>query len=61
MRSSFIVVLGLAGILMIGACSSSTDEKLKTNANSNSATASNNPANSNTVVMTNGQQMTPPM
>lgn len=62
MRSGFIAVLGLAGILTIGACSSSTEEKVKTkaNSNSNSATASNNAADSNTVVMSNGAQVAGP-
>ena len=60
MRSSFIAVLALAGILLIGACSSSTEEKVKTSANSNSATASNASANSNTVVTSDGAEVAGP-
>ena len=58
MRSRVVSLIGLAGMLTIGACSSSTEEKpaMKT-ANSQTATTSTNSSNGNTVVVTNGMSI----
>lgn len=58
MRRSFIAGLGLTGILMIGACSSSTEEKSTTQANTATATA--NAQNANAAAITNGAEVAGP-
>lgn len=62
MRSRFFVILGLAGTLAIGACSSAIEEKPKAKTDStvpvNAANASV-PGNSNTVVVADGMVVTP--
>lgn len=65
MRSKVFVTLGLAGIMMIAACSSSVEEKPKAQTNpvvpgsgSNSAVRGNE-ANSNAIAMTNGMVVPP--
>jgi hypothetical protein len=55
MRNRSIVILGLAGILTMSACSSSSEEKPKTQ-----TTSAANSANSNTVAISNGAEVAPP-
>ena len=54
MRIRSIMVLGLAGILMISACSSATEGKPQGNV------AANGSANANTVALANGAEIPPP-
>ena len=58
MRSRVVSLIGLAGILTIGACSSSTEKRPATKtANSQTATTSTNSSNGNTAVVTNGMSI----
>ena len=60
MRCRVFVILGLSGILMLGACSSSTEEKPKAQANSMATANGPNAAQDpNTATVTNGMVVTP--
>ncbi len=65
MRSEYFVILGLAGTLMLGACSSSAPDNRKAQANSTApanlsdTTATTTSGNSNTVVVSNGMVVAP--
>ncbi|HUR98880.1 MAG TPA: hypothetical protein VMZ26_12510 [Pyrinomonadaceae bacterium] len=63
MRSRFVLVLGIAGALVTGACSTAESSKVESNSPAN-AGASNSvvagaPTNSNTQVLSNGEVLVP--
>ena len=65
MKSGFVLILGLTGTLLLGSCSSSTEEKPSPQNNSMSQVNTANSAatisseNSNAIVVTNGMVITP--
>src|SRR5215211_259901 len=55
MRSKSIVIVGMSGMLAFSACSSTTEEKPASRANSTAA------ASANTAAVANGSELTPPL